>query len=572
MTADSAVPRHVWWVNQGKTYSAERAGGYIWAPLRNKAGHRERHWDTLQEVARGDIIVHYCDGEVRAISQAIAGSQLQAKPMELATAPWDPEGRLVRVEYFDLERGVSLSRIADSLRALNLVDGPLTKTGGAKQGYLWRFSAEGLKVLRDAAPGAWPSWASELARGGEANAARRVAEAAPDDRPLIGVARRDLRAVQEAFRNALQSSYLSFGARHDVVTRTFITSLATKRLVILTGLSGSGKTQIALKFGEWLGAGRWQIVAVRPDWTGPEALLGYEDALAPAKGARPAWHVPEVLRFVLQAVREPAWPFLLILDEMNLAHVERYCADVLSGIESGAPTIPNLSPEGDGHWRHVPGEPELVTFPRNLFIVGTVNVDETTYMFSPKVLDRANTIEFRVDTDELSAAALKPVPCAPGSDDLVRGFLSIAADESWQHNRPASGQDVYLKHLRVLHRLLADGDFEFGHRVFYEAVRFAALLDAAGEGDPLKALDLQVMQKMLPRLHGSRRRLEGTLAALGRYCFELTYEAAHDGEVAALHFDPLSHDPEKARLPISFGKVRRMMRNLRANQFASFAE
>ena len=88
-------------------------------------------------------------------------------------------------------------------------------------------------------------------------------------------ARQDLGAIAEDFARALTESHLSFGRAHERIASSFVASLATKRFVILTGLSGSGKTQIALRFGDWLGEGRSLIVAVGPDWTGSEALFGY---------------------------------------------------------------------------------------------------------------------------------------------------------------------------------------------------------------------------------------------------------------------------------------------------------
>lgn len=381
----------------------------------------------------------------------------------------------------------------------------------------------------------------------------------------------DLTAICDAFGNALKESHLSFGPRHDQVVRSFVVSLATKPFVILTGLSGSGKTQIALQFGAWLGEGRHKLVPVRPDWTGPEALLGYEDALLPVSAGRRAWFVPEALEFMLRAARDPDNPYLLILDEMNLAHVERYFADVLSGMESGEPVLPNLQRDQDGHWRTIPDQPSKIPFPKNLFIVGTVNVDETTYMFSPKVLDRANTIEFRVATDDLDPEIRKPRKVQPGDPALVRGFLAIATDADWHLRNPGPHHSVFVDSLRILHRLLAEGGCEFGHRVFYEAVRFAALLAAAGDPDPEHALDLQVMQKILPRLHGSRRRLEATLCTLGRFCFDLT-TTPQATETGARLFDPLRPPPGIPKLPLSFAKVQRMTRSLRANQFISFTE
>src|SRR5579859_2677606 len=58
--------RNVWWVNQGQTYERERDGGYLWAPIRNKRGGTEIHWETMAEVRENDLIVHYCQGQVRA--------------------------------------------------------------------------------------------------------------------------------------------------------------------------------------------------------------------------------------------------------------------------------------------------------------------------------------------------------------------------------------------------------------------------------------------------------------------------------------------------------------------------
>ena len=381
----------------------------------------------------------------------------------------------------------------------------------------------------------------------------------------------NLASIHVAFSQALKANNISFGPRHEDVVRSFVASLATKRFVILTGLSGSGKTQIAVKFGEWLGEGNSLVVAVRPDWTGSEALFGYEDALQPAIDGRKAWHVPDVLEFILQAAQDPQNPYLIVLDEMNLAHVERYFADVLSGMESMHDCVPNLRFE-NGFWRLFPGGIEKIPYPNNLFIVGTVNVDETTYMFSPKVLDRANTFEFRVDTADLSENVRKPTRCEAGDPSLTKGLLAIAKNDNWHLENPARGLDKFIEHLRNLHKILAWHGFEFGHRVFYEAVRFSAMYSAAGNDDPEDALDLQIMQKVLPRLHGSRRRIEPIICALGQFCFDLTVETDPGGIEGRSRFDPLAPPDGQPRLAISFDKISRMTRSLRANQFVSFTE
>lgn len=381
--------------------------------------------------------------------------------------------------------------------------------------------------------------------------------------------RADLTAVTRNFSATLQLSGIQFGARHDEIVRSFIAALATKRLVILTGLSGSGKTQLALRFGDWLGKDRRMVVPVRPDWTGPDYLFGYEDALRTTESGRRPWYVPPVLAFMLKAAQDPHYPYLLVLDEMNLAHVERYFADFLSGVESGEPCLPNLEQDQDGNWVIRDGEPERIPMPDNLFVVGTVNVDETTYMFSPKVLDRANTFEFRVETDDLQVSLRKPLPLPPGADDLVRGFLAVATDDDWQHVHPAPGRDDFAAHLRTVHQLLAENDFEFGHRVFYEALRYASMLASAGNASVEAALDQQIYQKVLPRLHGSRRRLEPLLRALGRFCYDLSSTPTAG---AATDFDPEAAHEGQPKLPLSYQKIRRMFRSLRVNQFTSFTE
>jgi len=380
----------------------------------------------------------------------------------------------------------------------------------------------------------------------------------------------NLEAIANDFSAALFQSRLVLGEKHDENVRAFLASLATKRFVILTGLSGSGKTQLALRFGEWLGIERVRLTPVRPDWTGAEALFGYENALQPLRDGARAWHVPEALEFLLRAAADPNHPYLLVLDEMNLAHVERYFADFLSGMETGQPCLPNLERGDDGHYRVVPGSDLQLSMPTNLFVIGTVNIDETTYLFSPKVLDRANTIDFRVRTEDLLAEYVKPEPCKTGPSSLVRGLLQIARDERFHQNTPAPSQDEFFTRLRRVHRILSTYHLEFGHRVFYEALRFAATFAAAGVKDPLAALDRQIMQKILPRLHGSRRKLELPLCALGAECVQFPGELP--SEDAGQRFDPLNAPGASIIMPLSFEKIQRMLRALRLNQFASFSE
>jgi 5-methylcytosine-specific restriction protein B len=365
------------------------------------------------------------------------------------------------------------------------------------------------------------------------------------------------------FASKLSDSGLDYGSRHLELARSFVVSLATKRFVLLTGLSGSGKTRIAQGFGQWLGRDCYKVIAVRPDWSGPDDLMGYENGLSPTKDGRHAWTVPAAMEFMLSALRRPDRPHLLLLDEMNLAHVERYFADVLSGMESGEAVIPDLRLDDDGEWRLPSGGNTHRPFPSNLFVVGTVNIDETTYMFSPKVLDRANTIEFRVLTEDLNVTTSPLEAVEEGTQGLIRRFALSAAETV----EPGSGHDELAGYLRGLHEVLSNLNREFGHRTFFESLRFGGLLELAGNPDVLMALDLQVLQKILPRIHGSARQATDPLNRLGQWCFQ-----GPKDYVPADGFDAAEKQEGVPALPLSFDKVRRMAKRLRENHFVSFAE
>ena len=361
--------------------------------------------------------------------------------------------------------------------------------------------------------------------------------------------------VHAEFAARLRGAGLIFGSSHDQVVRRFLASVMTKRFVILTGLSGSGKTQIALKFGEWVGEDRCLVLPVRPDWTGPEPLFGYEDVLRPpTSDGRRAWTVPPALEFMLRAAADAENPYVLILDEMNLAHVERYFADYLSGIESRQRVLPNLVIDESGDYRVDSADPEPLEIPVNLFVLGTVNVDETTYLFSPKVLDRANSIEFRVTTDDLAENVRKPDPLLPGAERLVKLLLGVATDDEWHLKNAFADASPFTEALRRLHRVLSRYNAEFGHRTYYEALRFSAIYGALGDPDADDVLDVQLYQKVLPRIHGSRRKVEPLLQALGAFCVQpdgLDSEASPPKE-----FDVLTVD--SSRLPLALDKIRRI--------------
>jgi hypothetical protein len=313
----------------------------------------------------------------------------------------------------------------------------------------------------------------------------------------------------------------------------FLSSLLTKGFVILTGLSGSGKTKVAHAFAEWIAGAeeQFRIVAVGADWTSNENILGYRDALQPIYYRKPSSGALDV---ILHAIADPDHPYLLILDEMNLSHVERYFADILSSIESKQ----EIALHSDTGLLKANEEdpvqvPPRVRLPDNLFIIGTVNVDETTYMFSPKVLDRANVIEFRATKDDIKAFL-----AAPARVDMSKlagkgscygpDFVKMAAAEVAPLGLPpeiAIGAEITenLKdRLTEIFEKLAPVGAEFGFRTAIEISRFIfyhAILSGS-EWDFKDALDAQVIQKLMPKLHGSDRKLRPTLDALKAFCTE----------------------------------------------------
>jgi MoxR-like ATPase len=337
--------------------------------------------------------------------------------------------------------------------------------------------------------------------------------------------------------------------------QAFLAALMTKPFAILTGLSGSGKTQLAKRVGEWFGSDskgrpRYLVVPVRPDWTGPEYLFGYPDVLR-SGGGEEVWAVPDALEFMLRAANEAKEPFLLLLDEMNLAHVERYFADFLSGVESREPILPELKLH-DGRWMSI-GNSQRLPMPRNLFVAGTVNVDETTYLFSPKVLDRAFTFEFRTSATELDPALRRPGAASAAASEHRAVVAAVAANDDWHHDHPHSEQEALVEDLRKLHEILTDSGHEFGHRVLYESLRYAALLGGIGFTSRAEVLDRVVLTKLLPKMHGTRSRLEKPLADL-------------------LDFAQGSGGSTEPVLPLTASKAGRMLAVLREAQFVSFTE
>ncbi len=378
--------------------------------------------------------------------------------------------------------------------------------------------------------------------------------------------------------SALRSKRLEFSAE---TVSNYLLALQTRRFVILSGIAGTGKTRLALEVARFFQStvANHVVEAVRPDWTDHRGLLGYFNPLTGRYVSTP------FLDLLLRAGQEAdaaraegrtPRPFFAILDEMNLARVEHYFSDFLSALESGEPLRLH---EGGGE----PGEdgpiPRAFRVSENLFFTGTVNVDESTYMFSPKVLDRAFSLELNeVRLERLSEATAEP----GGGLRLARfsgllTFEGMPASEPW--NRFSELLEGDLRRMILeLNDLLAAENRHFGYRVAGEIARFVELAAEQSGGDESQlraALDLALLQKVLPKFHGTQQELEEVLGDLFRFAVLGRRWKRDDPDPAAFNWTVSGgalQGTGNPALPRFALKVWRMRRRLERQGFTSFIE
>jgi 5-methylcytosine-specific restriction protein B len=393
----------------------------------------------------------------------------------------------------------------------------------------------------------------------------------------------------KSFHQYTQEAGLIFAEK--MVAR-FVASLCTKPFVICSGLSGSGKTKLAQSFVQWISESdqQYKIVPVGADWTNREPLLGYPNALKATEYISPD---NGVLDLILQASNNKNLPYFLILDEMNLSHVERYFADFLSTMES-KDAIPLHADNLDGVSTRLDSKgdiiPNKINLPSNLFIIGTVNIDETTYMFSPKVLDRANAIEFRITDKEIENYLDNPgildmkkfvdqVSKKGFGASMASNFLNLA-EELATSKKASTALVIFFKELKK-------AGAEFGYRSASEINRLVAILEILTKEDTLwdnekvndnDFIDIAIMQKLLPKLHGSRSKLCPILLTLAKFCIlgGINDFDKKDDDFRKTYFkdfeDIASDKKELIIYPISFEKIARMHKNAIDNGFTSYAE
>lgn len=305
-----------------------------------------------------------------------------------------------------------------------------------------------------------------------------------------------------------------FRYAHASIANLYL-SLRSKPFVILSGISGTGKTKIVQLFAEAVGAsydnGGYRLISVRPDWSDSSDLLGYTDL----KGAYVRGQLADV---VLHALDNPQQPHFVVLDEMNLARVEYYLSDYLSVVESR-----------DWHGERIETAPlftigeQSYHLPDNVYIIGTVNMDETTHPFSKKVLDRANSIEFNdihlTAFDMLEQDGVDAEPMGLSNAYFKSSYLYLK--DVYEHY-PELVRDA-SEQLEAINALLKDIYAQVGYRVRDEICFYLAYNEELGLLAAHEAIDFCVMQKILPRIAGAGNAVEDVLQALVQLCEDNDY-------------------------------------------------
>ena len=322
----------------------------------------------------------------------------------------------------------------------------------------------------------------------------------------------------------------------------YLTALRTKPFMLLAGISGTGKSRIVRKLAQATTTqpyaneyDRWSdnrpenfdLIQVKPNWHNSMDVVGFYSNISKKYEFTP------FVEFIVKAWQHKDTPYFLCLDEMNLAPVEEYFAEFLSAIESRSTdengdyvTDPIIKPFKDfgkeaceemlkhllGEAHHTESNPlaqqfseKGLTLPPNLMVMGTVNMDETTFTFSRKVLDRAMSVEMNeVDYDKFLSGETEQFPLLTDYNELLVDRPQKASEVK----DDIDGEKV-MAYLKDVNALLEDTPFKLGYRASNEAMLYVAANKVlAGEQFSMaSALDDFTLMKILSRIEGDDQRL-----------------------------------------------------------------
>lgn len=348
----------------------------------------------------------------------------------------------------------------------------------------------------------------------------------------------------------------------------YLTALRTKPFMLLAGISGTGKSRIVRKLAQatvteelqrangYTGGDfandRWalhspanfELIQVKPNWHNSMDVIGYLSNIP-----SPHYVFTPFIEFIVKAWQHPEVPFFLCLDEMNLAPVEEYFAEFLSAIESRSfegreymtdPIIKPFNSFGEDVAKTMvntlfpnftAGDTESaitkvikhfrtrgLTLPRNLIVIGTVNMDETTFSFSRKVLDRAMSVEmnevnydsFLTDTTDDDLKAI--IKAFEENDDADLNALLVDRHIEAREIIDDLGDDARftIDYLKRTNALLEGTPFKLGYRAANEALIYLQASQKFGQTDRISALDNFTLMKVLSRVEGDETKLKIT--------------------------------------------------------------
>lgn len=365
------------------------------------------------------------------------------------------------------------------------------------------------------------------------------------------------KAVHKNIMNTVHSVFLNY-----------LTALRTKPFMLLAGISGTGKSRIVRKLaqatvteelqkaegykGTDFANDRWtlhspanfELIQVKPNWHNSMDVIGYLSNIP-----SPHYVFTPFIEFIVKAWQHPEVPFFLCLDEMNLAPVEEYFAEFLSAIESRSfegeeyltdPIIKPFNSFGEDVAKTMvntlfpnftAGDTESaitkvikhfrtkgLTLPKNLIVIGTVNMDETTFSFSRKVLDRAMSVEmnevnydsFLTDTTDDDLKAI--VEAFEQNDDADLNALLVDRHIEAREIIDDLGDDARftIDYLKRINALLEGTPFKLGYRAANEALIYLQASQEFGQTDRIAALDNFTLMKILSRIEGDETKLKIT--------------------------------------------------------------
>lgn len=345
----------------------------------------------------------------------------------------------------------------------------------------------------------------------------------------------DINGNVELCKQSMPRLSLQFDEASDNL-KSLVQAIRTKPFVLLAGISGTGKSRIVRKLAQacWEPGSdeanahkpsNFEMVQVKPNWHDSSELIGYVSRI----GNKPQFIAGDFLKFIAKAWENPHTPYFLCLDEMNLAPVEQYFAEYLSVVESrklqdNGKTIVSdpLMKKEDEEWYHtliasITTTEEIrnqfltdgIALPQNLIVVGTVNMDETTYSFSRKVLDRAMTIE--MNEVDLRGGLHKTEDVLPHIEPAQ--FLADAVEGFDVYEQNQESCDKAIAYLGAVNKILDKTPFKVAYRTRNEFLIYTVnALKLAGENAETNttianALDEVTSMKILSRIEGDKRKV-----------------------------------------------------------------